>query len=157
MPTYDKAGGLDNPVVFNAIERWAAGSKILVLTINASFKRNVYLLNENAGHFDGDGIWWSNYNYVKQKQTYLPYSYTPFKQDKKKSEGKVLTTTKDYLGYDWECGVCKKLTSDADYYEDGLCSGCDSCLWCGDSINECLCYKKTVSNKADELGWYMGY
>ena len=144
LPVYFKNGGLDNPVVFNALEYWSKGSKILVLTVNKAFKRSVYLLNEKDGHFDSDGIWWSNYNYKPYKKTVQP------KVDKVPQYELI----KDDV--QWECGACFELNSDENYTDMGMCTSCNHCLWCGVYIDDCLCYHKPTKKKPKFSGawWY---
>jgi glutamine amidotransferase len=60
LPAMGGVSALDNYGVFHILEKWATGSKIVVMTVDPSAKSNLYILNEKAGEWDNDGVWWSN-------------------------------------------------------------------------------------------------
>ena len=60
LPQIGGVTGLDNPFLFYLLESWMSGSKVVVLTVNPKAKKNIYILNENLGNKDAEGIWWSN-------------------------------------------------------------------------------------------------
>ena len=124
-PSYNNVGGIDNPAVFKAIEQWAVGSKIIILTVNPKYKYNVYILNEKLGHWKKN-IWWSNYAYEDKQKNYYSTSYMP-------------PVSEDYVGM---CPNCfEQLTYDDT--ENGLCDYCSYCFYC-DSSDDCLCYSPEV-------------
>ena len=147
MPTYDKAGGLDNPVVFNAIERWAAGSKILILTVDPKFKQSVYLLNEKAGHYN-NGVWWSNYGYAT--------SYTSYGKEHSKSHKPSKSFKQNEIDYVYICSTCEAEIPEQDAIKDGYCFTCETCLLCGYSWDVCLCYTPS-SSKTNRLNTVYEY
>jgi hypothetical protein len=52
-------------------ESWSKGSKIAILTCDPSAKHPMYLLNESAGSWDDNGIWWSNQSHKRTVSTQL--------------------------------------------------------------------------------------
>jgi len=60
LPAMGGVSALDNDGVFHILEKWATGSKIVVMTVDPAAKSNLYILNEKAGEWDNDGVWWSN-------------------------------------------------------------------------------------------------
>lgn len=53
---------LDDPRTFARLERWAAGSKVVVLSAHPATESRFYILNESAGHW-AEGVWYSNTSY----------------------------------------------------------------------------------------------
>ena len=60
LPAMGGVAALDNEVIFHILEKWSLGSKIVVMTVDPKAKSNLYILNEKAGEWDNDGVWWSN-------------------------------------------------------------------------------------------------
>lgn len=157
--TLPKIGGvpaLDDPNIWLLVSNWAKGSKIAILTLNPLAKHQLYLINSEAGHWDSEGIWWSNYSYVPytppKKVGYSsiwqkPIDYTP-------PVSSLDQPINDYAGivagYDpvWDmyidkegdalsdCPHCGGLSS----YRYAYCEVCESCFDCSTSAENCLCY-----------------
>ena len=60
LPAMGGVAALDDPRVFHILEKWALGSKIVVMTVDPAAKFNLYILNEKSGSWDDHGVWWSN-------------------------------------------------------------------------------------------------
>jgi len=60
LPAMGGVAALDDPRVFHILEKWAVGSKVVVMTVDPAAKFNLYILNEKSGTWDNDGVWWSN-------------------------------------------------------------------------------------------------
>lgn len=74
LPAMGGVAALDNPQVFHILEKWATGSKIVVMTVDPAAKYNLYILNEKAGEWDKEGVWWSNtYHRPVPEKTYPNY------------------------------------------------------------------------------------
>jgi glutamine amidotransferase len=74
LPAMGGVAALDNPQVFHILEKWATGSKIVVMTTDPAAKYNLYILNEKAGEWDEHGVWWSNtYHRPAPVKTYPNY------------------------------------------------------------------------------------
>jgi len=157
--TLPKLGGvssLDDPNIWIMVSEWARGSKIAILTLNPQAKHQLYLINSDSGHWDKDGIWWSNYSYVPVAPPKTvgyssiwkaPKDYTPLPVSDTKPDNDYLGLA---IGYDpiWdmytdakgdmleECPNCAGLTS----YSDTFCQVCDCCYDCFAPSGACLCY-----------------
>lgn len=134
--TLPKLGGvtaLDDQNIWLMISKWAKGSKIAILTLNPEAQHQLYLINADAGHWDSDGIWWSNSSYIP---------YTP---PKTVGYSSVWQSSRDYTSPDpvWgdgmidECVNCMAMTS----YMDDYCKMCMLCFDCSATQEDCLCYK----------------
>jgi hypothetical protein len=170
FPTYDNAGGIDNPVVFTAIEQWAKGSKIIVLTVNPKYKKRVYILNNKLGHYKED-IWWSNSGYK-----YDPYDYKYTTNYKNYYEDFYSKPVNPYEVYEdllvdengnIECVNCLQNNYENIAYDnDYVCERCIHCLICGDYFEDCKCARSMVggdddeptanNNSTGESAWYVG-
>jgi hypothetical protein len=60
---------LDVPELVHLVENFTSGSKLVVLTTNPALEFDVYILNEEDGHWSSDGqdIWYSNHSYISWK------------------------------------------------------------------------------------------
>ena len=138
LPRYGTAA-LDDRYVFEAIEDWARGSKLVVLTVDPAYSENYYILNEKAGHWH-KGVWWSNYGYTQPK----PTKYDKYSKYGKWDAGWELDdqTDPEPEDVDYECVNCGELVDpNASMYE--YCSSCGTCFECGvDVVYDCLCYDK---------------
>lgn len=56
---------LDSASFMTELGRWAAGSKLVVLSAHPDTAEDYYIVNDDAGHW-ADGVWYSN-------RSYLPY------------------------------------------------------------------------------------
>jgi hypothetical protein len=67
---------LDNDDVWKMVGKFSTGSKVAILTLDPNAKEQCYIINEDLGHWDNDGIWWSNNGY-KQSAGWSNYWTTP--------------------------------------------------------------------------------
>lgn len=136
LPKLGGVSALDDDNVMKMFNKWATGSKIAILTLDPAAKYDCYIINEDAGHWDNEGIWWSNSTY-KAIESYAWGNYlgTPSKDYSK------YTYAKEVVGdeLDYECPKCLTIG-----YEDANPYYCEVCLTCweceqvyGDS---CLCW-----------------
>lgn len=122
------------------LEAWLGGSKVVVFTTLEKMRRSAYILNEELGHWDGDGTWWSNDSYKTR------YSWTL--SNEPEDIGDVTDMDK--------CYVCGDYVSAADASTFGYCMTCESCLDCMESFNNCICYAPE-SMKRDTYQYESGY
>ena len=66
LPLLGGAPALDDDNIFTIISSWARGSKIAIMTNDPRCKYRMYLINENAGTWDDNGIWWSNSSHKRK-------------------------------------------------------------------------------------------
>jgi predicted glutamine amidotransferase len=146
LPAIGGVKSLDNDKVFTLVEGFATGSKLAVMTLDPEAKHQVYMINENAGFYASDGIWWSNttcylsYNYGKSKYSYDGYF------------GMGLTKDDKVEGHFLECFVCDSYIPFGLAEDINKCFTCGSCYECGTYYKECLCYSPK-SSKAKDIGW----
>lgn len=128
LPAMGGITALDNTNLYRMIEGWASGSKIAVFTLDPKAEYDCYIINEDLGHWDNAGNWWSNDGYKQNAWTNL------FKK------GDEYYDTLDPMGDDgYACMMCGTAVSDDDnpYY----CFSCGSCFDCSMIVNDsCLCW-----------------
>jgi len=130
LPRIGGVSALDDDNVWIMAETWAKGSKIAILTCDPAAMHPMYLLNESAGSWDNEGIWWSNQSH--KRTTYLA-PVKPIEYDDKLWDYAV------DLDADLEmCPYCESATdlTENPYY----CTMCQSCFDCSVMIDDCLCY-----------------
>lgn len=166
--TLPKLGGvsaLDDDNLYRLVEGWATGSKIAVLTVNPNAEFQLYLINEKLGHWDDNGVWWSNSSYKRSTYTYKQSSYysppTPAiaaptsKGDDYEAEQAYYNELLDIGDRDEVlidmCPTCEALI-DIDRSAE-YCQYCDSCMSCYANWSDCMCYTpasaRTKQNEFD--------
>ena len=162
--TLPKLGGvraLDDENLYRLVEGWASGSKIAVLTTNPQADYQLYLINEKLGHWDDDGVWWSNSSYKRTTSAYSTKYYTPtpksdispatsvdtFNYDAEQDYYAELLESGDKDGYviiDM-CPSCEALV-DIDVSAE-YCQYCEACMSCRSSYQDCMCYTPASARK----------
>lgn len=138
---------LDSKQEYAALEKWCAGSKLAIFSVDTRLNNNVYILNEDAGHW-ADGTWWSNSGYsFCWSRSVGGYS---FKYDR--VHGTEIVEADDLSShekplYDFNCPMCKNVLDDS-AYDDDICKSCNICLECGDDYYVCMC---RVPSRSQEL------
>ena len=142
---------LDDAHVWTMVSKWALGSKIVIFTLDPDANDQCYIINENAGHWDNEGMWWSNSTY--KESTWSTYLGTP-----SKSSALALNDG----GYEEveECAHCLAVAfEDANPYYCEMCMACYDCS--GTYSDTCLCWtpeKDRYSyNKKGKVGYYNDY
>lgn len=146
------APALDDDNIFTIISGWAKGSKIAIMTNDPRCKYRMYLINENSGTWDDDGIWWSNSSHKRSTYTYDDYKYKPVTSlvvaDK---------DTKDLFSDVDNCLVCEYACDldDNPFY----CPECMTCFECYMLIGDCQCWIPNKSWKSEKSleGFYIEY
>lgn len=141
LPSIGGAPSLDNPQIWNMLEDFTTGSKVVVLTLNPNAKHQCYLLHEEKGWHDDDGVWWSN------DSCYIS-----------KWEGSWKSITAPTAKYDYKdgfCMVCEELLPANSLDKCAMCGTCQDCYMVE---GECLCYKPTTAKgwhdaDYDSIGW----
>ena len=146
LPKLGGVRALDDANLYRLVQGWATGSKIAVLTTNPQAEYQLYLINEKLGHWDDDGVWWSNSSY--KRSTYYVSDYKPTTTTKDVSSD-FLTEQEYYakLAIEGEsdgliiideCPSCQALI-DIDMSSE-YCQYCDSCMSCYALWRDCMCY-----------------
>lgn len=142
LPMIGGVSALDNDTIYGMVSVWAGSSKIAVLTRDPSAQHPLYLINEDLGEWDNEGVWWSNKSH-KRSTTYYTAPVestiiTPTKYDIIKYEDIADELTPAELSEMEFCPTCEGLF---DYYDNPYtCPYCEACLDCGVSVLDCLCY-----------------
>jgi glutamine amidotransferase len=132
LPRLGGVSALDDEYVYDMISSWSSGSKVAVMTNDPSAKYRLYIINESAGTWDDQGIWWSNQSHKPVVSISNSYSYDY-----------TQPSVYDIIAVDEEVGVyqCPNCEALIDLEENDIwCTMCDSCLDCKSSIVECLCW-----------------
>lgn len=67
LPEIGGVKALDNPSIRLMMETWVGSSKVAVLTVDPEAKAQCYIINEEAGKWDANNVWWSNQTHIKPK------------------------------------------------------------------------------------------
>lgn len=129
LPSIGGVSALDDDNVFKMVSKWAMGSKIAIFTLDPRAKYDCYIINEDAGHWDNFGCWWSNNSY--QASGWSTYLDMPNKESEW-DETEFTYEAKD-------CELCGAYAiEDANPY---YCEQCLSCFECGGvSDDTCFCW-----------------
>jgi hypothetical protein len=144
LPSIGGVSALDNVQVMNLVEDFTTGSKVCILTLDPEAKRNCYLIHEEKGNIDGDGVWWSN------DSCDIDYSRKWLWANTATS----MLSDNTYEQYSMvECPACFGMLDSWQIEEDDLsfCPYCHSCFECEQYKEACLCYKGKEHDKAYHL------
>ena len=152
LPAMGGVSALDDANVWKILSRWSVGSKIVIFTLDPKAKDVCYILNEESGHWDNEGIWWSNTTY--RESTWSHYVSLPF-EEKYKSIDRI----SDYTDEDVTCPTC--LTVMYENANPYFCEVCNQCFDCeGIYQDTCLCWTpetdKYASNRKGMMYNYNG-
>lgn len=162
--TLPKLGGvtaLEDENLYRMIEGWASGSKIAVLTTNPKAEYQLYLINEKSGHWDDNGVWWSNSSYKRSTYTTTTYYKADSHPvvdtiaydstyDEEQAYYKELSEKPDLDGYlvvD-QCPMCEALI-DIDISAE-YCQYCEACMSCWSNYQDCMCYTPKSAKSYDK-------
>jgi glutamine amidotransferase len=137
LPAMGGVTALDDDHVWAMVSKWSLGSKIVVFTLDPDAKETCYIINENAGHWDDEGMWWSN-------STYKNSTWSSWVTKSETVDAEVLD--------EGECHSCRAMAfADANPY---YCEMCFACFDCAGSYGDtCLCYQP-ASNRHKQGGYY---
>ena len=155
LPRLGGVSALDDDYVYDMLGAWSKGSKIAIMTNDPSAQYKVYIINESAGSWDDNGIWWSN-NSHKPTLAVSSYTYEPSVYDIVVADKHFEPTA--YEDNKFECPNCNALI---DLWESELyCLMCECCFDCSAQFLDCLCYNPNAKSMIrDEYGfidnkWY---
>jgi len=156
LPAMGGVTALDNEQIYNMIEDFTSGSKVVVLTVDPAAQHEAYLFHDNKGNVDEDGVWWSN------DSCYLDYGYGSkykFKRNYNWWDDEYDMTRPAVLGPKYEpadveqCFNCNALLDASIAEEDMSCYFCGACLDCLSEQLNCLCYMGRSKQAAVKDGW----
>jgi len=151
LPHIGGVPALDDENVLKLVSKWSSGSKIAILTTDPRAEYDCYIINEDAGHWDNAGNWWSNSTYKESSW----HSYWSTQADKDYAEAYKLDDETR------ECQFCGAFAfEDANPYYCEMCLGCFDCS--GTQGDTCLCWtpeydaRKAVA-RANRLDYDYGF
>lgn len=134
------------------LARWMTpDNKMVILTVDRRFKQRAYILNEDAGIWDG-GIWYSNTSY---RPYVSPGRYTGWVDDRHDDWHDPYAADDEDASHsqrrDWRtvldrCGNCEAIIDIA----EGECPWCGWCLDCGELPDLCFCYAPAALDRISE-------
>lgn len=171
FPSWGGASTLNSKKMRKKLAKFATGSKLVFLSANPDVQNDYTIINEKDGHYDADGIWWSNNSYK-----YSRYSYSGggmYTTGWSRSNTGLLTPKDEWLEdptfeYEyadrapsvidcsytdrngervwqemWVCGVCEyhHLFDESNIHLADLCPQCDACWYCENDRLLCDCYQ----------------
>lgn len=149
LPAMGGVSALDNDNVWKILSKWSTGSKIAIFTVDPSAKANCYIINETAGHWDNEGMWWSNSTY--KTSAWSSYITLPSNTSATALEKEYKYLDEKELGF---CGIClTEAREDANPY---FCEVCTVCYDCNGTYQDtCLCWTPETDKYATtNKGWY---
>jgi glutamine amidotransferase len=169
-------GTLRKEAVRRKIEEWMGSyNKLVVLTVNPRMPARAFILNEKAGEWTADGIWYSNEGYRGYRWTYSgsgygsagagwykwsAEGYTEYHPAETTVIGKAGELadpdegTATNAGRKWwedltTCRFCFAIMSNVET-ELGWCEACDTCQDCDQTTQNCQCYYRAPSKHDDK-------
>ena len=124
---------LDKVRAFSALTNWIGSyNKLVILTVNPRYRKNAYIVNERAGHWDQHtGLWHSNLDYLFAGNKWASYYPQTIGSKYRTPSSKATVTELPELCYICEYGH---------YGNDGYCDECESCEDCMEWRHDCLCF-----------------
>lgn len=113
----------DNEYLFDMVEQYCHGSKLVIMTNDPDAQYSAYIVNESSGHWD-DGVWYSNSSYSCTR------SFGVVKSAKQSA-----MTFEDEDSFDIK--ACELCGEEAVY--DDMCYNCESCQVCCLEDQWCQC------------------
>jgi hypothetical protein len=115
----------DNEFLFDMVEQYTSGSKLIMFTSDPQAQYAGYIFNENAGHW-AEKVWYSNASYSCAK----PRSFVNYKS----AELSAKTFEDQSIESFDACVMCGE-----ESVLDEICYNCESCQRCFMTEEECAC------------------
>jgi len=124
----------DDPILFDMVEQYCTGSKLVVLTTHPDAEYTGYIVNEGAGHWNtANNVWYSNRSYQKsQAASAIPTWGKGKEADVVAWWEEQVDDAPLYVGA--ECETCGERE-----VMDEVCFGCGACQRCGLEVDTCDC------------------
>lgn len=154
LPGIGGVTALDNDYVWDMLEEYTSGSKVAVLTVDPNAEHPLYLLNQQLGWEDTDGVWWSNKTCFleswatayRSKDKVLGYydGYYDWGYDTKGKEyakPSVVTDLDAAAEEIYECKSCMYVFDAEELaYSYNTCYQCGFCFECDSNYVDCDCF-----------------
>jgi glutamine amidotransferase len=142
----------DNEYLFDLVEQYCTGSKLVILTANPNAKHYAYIVNESSGFWENE-IWYSNKSFCKEKPK---NKVTMFPTDL--NEQLQLEADAYYSSHDDDSVVIDKCRlCDEEAVMDNMCYYCETCQNCmmEDIYCECSTSLHKMTDKQLQKMWEM--
>lgn len=126
LPELGVANMLDDGDNFRDLSKFAAGNKLVILSVDPSLRYWSYIVNEHLGDWD-DGVWYSNSSYMWSR-TSTTSTMTMYGS----GWGGHFDARREYKPREWTWVTCD-LCRDEFLLKDDDTTACPTCGWC----NEC--------------------
>lgn len=140
LPAIGGVSALDNPQVYNLIEDFTSGSKVVVLTVDPRAEHQCYLIHENKGKVDASGVWWSNDSCYLDSYSRMWTSANPL------DFGLSVKDDEEIWAY---CEVCDTSIVDEPEKAKDYCPTCGCCFMCMTYMTDCMCYQGKSTNTSN--------
>lgn len=155
LPRLGGVSALDDDYVYDMISSWASGSKVAVMTNDPSAQYKIYIINENLGSWDDNGVWWSNNSHKSIVSTPRTTTYNHTYGEPSVYDIVAIDDHFNPSLYEenkFECPSCESIVDlwENEYY----CQMCEACFDCEVNFLDCLCYHP---NHKKEIGQEYGY
>jgi len=127
----------DNDYLFDMVEQYCEGSKLIVFSNEVDAEYPAYILNESSGHWK-NGVWYSNGSYEKTKSLYT------WSIAKSAKQSAIVFENENAINLS-KCELCDSLEM-----MDALCYACGTCNMCFMPDSECMCDGIDVHSMTDE-------
>ncbi len=180
FPAWGGASTLNSKKMRKKLAKFASGSKLVFLSANPDVQNDFTIINERDGHWDSNGVWWSNNSYKYERYTYSGggmYTsgwsktdkgvYTPSDTDYDDPTDSPYVIDCSYEDHNgdtvweelWICATCgyTHTFNETNINDADLCPQCDTCWFCFEDRMMCSCYppqSDLVSQSAHSIGNY---
>ena len=121
----------DNKYLFDMVEDYTSGSKLIVFSSDPDSEYVAYIFNERLGHM-ADDVWYSNSSYSCTKPGIIPF--------KSAEQSALAFSDEDYSHGIIQCELCGE-----ESVLDDICYNCESCQECWMTEEDCKCNGATFS------------
>lgn len=142
-------GWMDDICLFDMVEEYCHGSKLVILTVDPEHKHSAYIINESLGKWnDTKDMWFSNMSHCPVKLSSMLGSRT-FKWGTgfKKDSDEIAEVVKELSDEEFylECMYCSEIAVDESYgcQVCDMCNACERPLWsvqASSNVLTCDCY-----------------
>jgi hypothetical protein len=131
----------DNEFLFEMVEDYTHGSKLILMTNDPQAQYSAYIFNEGSGHWK-DGVWYSNATYSCEK----PRGFANFKSAKQSAQ----VFDDDAIIQILACELCGE-----ESVLDDVCYNCESCQLCWLEAEHCRCSDKHALHSMTQAQYAM--
>lgn len=133
----------DNEYLFDMVQEYCSGSKLVILTANPKAQHSAYIVNEKDGLWD-DGVWYSNRSYCRINPFAKSNARPVLQAEQKSLEDEAYEYDTIRIG---RCDMCGE-----DAVLEDVCYHCASCQVCFMEEDYCMCYDSIHTMTDEQVG-----